>query len=128
MTPPKPDYQSVDAYIASQPEAAQRALEQVRAAVRKGLPKAEEVISYGMPAYKLNSARVLYFAAWKQHYSLYAATASALAKFKNELARYKIQKGTIQFPISEPVPENLIERIAKFRAREVAQTPKSATR
>jgi uncharacterized protein YdhG (YjbR/CyaY superfamily) len=123
MTKTKLD--SVDAYIAAQPEAAQAALNRVRAALRKALPHAEEVISYNMPTYMLNAAPVLHFAGWKHHYSLYAASAAIVAAFTRELAPYKIQKGTISFPLSEPVPVKLIERIAKFRAKELA-APKKA--
>jgi uncharacterized protein YdhG (YjbR/CyaY superfamily) len=73
-----------------------------------------------IPAYKLQGQRVLYFAGWKQHYSLYPATGRVVAAFRKELAPYEISKGTIRFPFSEPVPLKLIERIAKFRAEEVA--------
>lgn len=115
-------YKSVDAYIAAQPEAAQAALKRVRSIVRKAMPGAEEVISYQMPAYRLHGRVALYFGGWKEHYSLFpaGATGSVLAAFKDELAPYKLSKGTIRFGLSEPVPVKLIERIAKFRAREVA--------
>jgi uncharacterized protein YdhG (YjbR/CyaY superfamily) len=62
---------------------------------------------------------MLYFAGWKQHYSLYPATDRVVATFKDELAPYEIRKGTIRFPLSQPVPVKLIARIAKFRAKEV---------
>jgi uncharacterized protein YdhG (YjbR/CyaY superfamily) len=117
----KTRFLSVDEYIAAQPKAVQGALGLVRSIIRKAVPGAEEVISYNMPTYKLHGARLLYFAAWKQHYSLYAATENVMAAFKNELAPYEVIKGTIRFPLSEPVPGKLIERIAKFRAKEVAQ-------
>jgi uncharacterized protein YdhG (YjbR/CyaY superfamily) len=117
----KADFKSVDEYIASQPEAAQRVLRSVRSAIRKAVPGVEELISYKMPTYKLYGARLIFFAGWKQHYSLYPATERLLAEFKVELAPYKVNKGTIRFPLSEPVPVNLIERIVKFRAREVAR-------
>jgi uncharacterized protein YdhG (YjbR/CyaY superfamily) len=112
---------TVDDYIASQPAAVRGILARVRRAIRKGIPRAEEVISYKIPAYKLNGSVVLYFAGWKQHYSLYPAGASILAAFKDELAPYKVEKGTIRFPLSKPVPVKLIERIAKFRAAEAAE-------
>ena len=112
--------QSVDEYIACQPKPLQPVLQQVRAAIRKAVPKAEEAISYGMPTYTLDGRRLLYFAPWKQHYSLYAATPQVLAAFPEELSRYRIDKGTIRFPLSEPVPVRLIGRIAKFRAGEIA--------
>jgi len=116
----KTDFKNVDEYISAQPNAAQVVLVTVRSAIRKALPEAEEVISYKMPAYKLHGGVVLYFAGWKQHYSLYPAGERLVAAFKNELAPYKVSKGTIRFPLSEPVPVKLIERIAKFRAREIA--------
>jgi uncharacterized protein YdhG (YjbR/CyaY superfamily) len=120
----KAGFQSVDEYIAAQPPAARTILERVRGAIREAVPEAQEVISYQMPTYKLNGARLLYFAAWKQHYSLYAATGPVVAAFEAELASYEIDKGTIRFPLSAPVPVKLIGRIAKFRAVEVAQREK----
>jgi uncharacterized protein YdhG (YjbR/CyaY superfamily) len=116
----KTDFKSVDEYIASQPEAVQGILERVRSTVRKAVPGAEEVISYQIPTYKLHGGPVLYFAGWKKHYSLYPATDRLIAAFKEDLAPYAVNKGTIRFPLSEPVPVKLIQRIAKFRAKEVA--------
>ena len=115
----KIEFKSVDEYIAAQPDAVQAVLELVRGAIRKALPRAEEAISYKMPTYELNGEVVLYFAGWKQHYALYAATDSVVAAFKDELAPYEVDKGTIRFPLSKPVPTELIERIARFRAKEV---------
>ena len=115
------DYKSVDEYISAQPEELRDALKRMRSTIRKAVPEAEEVISYKMPTYKLRGNRVLYFAGWKQHYALYAATDSVVAAFKNELAPYEIDKGTIRFPLSAPVPVKLIERIARFRAKEVVE-------
>ena len=116
----KTNFQSVDHYIASQPEAVQAKLRRVRSIIRKAMPDVEEVISYQIPAYKLHGRAALYFAGWKQHYSLYPAGARLTAAFKNDLARYEVSKGTIRFPLSRPVPVKLIERIAKFRAKEIA--------
>lgn len=115
------DSKNVDEYIAAQTEAEQAVLRTVRSAIRGALPKAEEVISYKMPAYKLKGTVVLYFAGWKQHYSLYPAGDRLVAAFKDELAPYKISKGTIRFPLGKPVPAKLIARIAKFRATEIAR-------
>jgi uncharacterized protein YdhG (YjbR/CyaY superfamily) len=116
----KTDFKSVDEYLASQPEAVRSILGRVRGAIRKAVPEAEEVISYQIPTYKLQSGPVLYFAGWKRHYSLYPATGRVIAAFKDELASYEIDKGTIRFPLSQPVPVQLIGRIARFRAKEVA--------
>ncbi len=110
----------VDEYIASQPKATQRLLQRVRSAIRKAVPEAEEVISYKMPAYKLRGRILLYFAGWKEHYSLYPAGSRLAVEFKQELAPYELSEGTIRFPLSGPVPVKLIEDIAKFRAGESA--------
>ncbi len=124
ITVAKTNFKSVDDYIASQPDSIQGILKLVRSTIRKALPKAEEVISYNIPAYKLHGGVVLYFAGWKQHYSLYPAGERLVAAFK-ELASYKINKGTIRFPLSEPVPVKLIAGIAKFRAKEAADRKKA---
>ena len=115
------DYKSVDEYISAQPEELRDALKRMRSTIRKAVPEAAEVISYKMPTYKLRGNRVLYFAGWKRHYALYAATDSVVAAFKDELAPYEVDKGTIRFPLSAPVPVKLIERIARFRAKEVVE-------
>jgi uncharacterized protein YdhG (YjbR/CyaY superfamily) len=121
----KTDFKSVDEYIASQPEVVQGLLERVRSTIRKAVPGATEAISYKIPTYKLHGGPVLYFAGWKQHYSLYPATDHVVAAFKDDLAPHEVNKGTIRFPFSEPVPVTLIERIAKFRAKEVAEREKA---
>ena len=125
----KTDFRSVDEYIASQPEAVQGILERVRRIIRKAVPGAEEVISYKIHTYKLLGDPVLYFAGWRRHYSLYPANERLVAAFKDELAPYEVKKGTIRFPLFEPVPLKLIERIAKFRAKEIVehQKPKATT-
>jgi len=115
----KIEFKSVDEYIAGQHESVRGTLERVRATIRKAVPDAQELISYGMPTYKLSGDRLLYFAVWKQHYSIYAATEQVVAAFRAELSPYEVAKGTIRFPLSEPVPVQLIATIAKFRAKEV---------
>lgn len=117
----KTDFRSVDEYIATHPEEVQAILQRVRGAIRKAVPGAEEVISYQIPAYKLHGSAVLYFAGWKRHYSLYPATDQMVEAFKDDLAPYKVEKGTIRFPLAQAVPVKLIERIAKFRAKEAAE-------
>ena len=116
----KPDFKSVDDYIASQPEAVQPVLTSVRSAIRKAVPAAEEVISYQIPTYKLNGDAVLCFAGWKQHYSLYPVSDHVVAALGEGLAAYRVNKATVRFSLSEPVAVKLIERIAKYRAKEVA--------
>ena len=119
------DFKSVDEYIASRPAAVRSVLKRVRSIIRKAVPKADEVLSYQIPTYKLNGRAVVFFAGWSEHYSLYPSNDRLVAAFKKELAQYEISKGTIRFPLSEPVPVKLIERIAKFRAKEVAEREKA---
>lgn len=121
----KTHFKSVDEYIASLPEAVQAVLKRVRSTIRKAVPGAEEAISYNIPTYKLHGRAVLYFAGWKQHYSLYPCTGHIVAAFKKELAPYAVNKGTIRFPLSEPVPVKLIAGIAKLRAKDVADRQKA---
>src|SRR5437899_4822353 len=120
----KTDFKSVNEYIASKPKEVRLVLKRVRSIIRKAVPAAEELISYQIPVYKLKGVPVLYFAGWKQHYSLYPASDALVAAFRNELAGYELSKGTIRFPLSEPVPVNLIERIAKFRAEQLTMREK----
>jgi uncharacterized protein YdhG (YjbR/CyaY superfamily) len=119
------DFKSVDDYIATKPEAVQAILERVRGAIRKAVPRAKEVISYQIPAYKLDGGTVIFFAGWKEHYSLYPASDRLVKAFKSDLAPYKVSKGTIRFPLDEPVPAKLIADIAKFRAKETLERLKA---
>jgi uncharacterized protein YdhG (YjbR/CyaY superfamily) len=114
----KTDYKSVAEYLATLPKETRAILERVRVTVRKAVPAAEEAISYQIPALKLEGSPVIYFAGWKAHYSVYPATKKVVASFKRELAGYELSKGTIRFPLSEPVPIKLIAAIAKVRAQE----------
>jgi uncharacterized protein YdhG (YjbR/CyaY superfamily) len=111
----------MDEYIAGFPRTVRGVLQRVRRTIRAAVPAAEEAISYKIPAFKLRGRTVLYFAGWKAHYSLYPSTSRLIAAFKEDLAPYEVNgKGTIRFPLSEPVPVRLIAGIAKFRAKEVA--------
>jgi uncharacterized protein YdhG (YjbR/CyaY superfamily) len=124
----KTDFKSVDEYIAAQPEVVQDTLQGIRGIIRKALPEAEEVISYQIPAYKVPGGAAIYFAGWKKHYSVYPATERVVAAFGDELAPYELSKGTIRFPLSEPVPETLIAAIARLRAAEVMEKAKEKKR
>lgn len=79
------------------------------------------MISYQIPAYKLRGRIVIYFAGWKNHYSLYPVTSRLAAAFADGLARYKLGRGTLRFRLGEPVPARVIERIARLLARDVAE-------
>src|SRR5215831_15211543 len=112
---------SVIEYIEAKPKDVQRVLREVRAVIRRAVPAAEETISYQIPAYRINGAWLLFFAGWKEHYSLYPIGSRLQEAFKKELVSYKLSKGTVRLPYSERVPKKLIEKIAKFRAKETAE-------
>ncbi|MGD1119514.1 MAG: DUF1801 domain-containing protein [Dehalococcoidales bacterium] len=109
-------YQTVDEYIKAFPEDVQAILRKMRQTIRLAAPEAKEMISYRMPAYKLNGVLV-YFAAYKSHLGFYP-TASGIEAFKKELAPYKTSKGAVQFPLDSPVPYALVTRIVKFKVQE----------
>jgi uncharacterized protein YdhG (YjbR/CyaY superfamily) len=116
---------SVDEYIAAQPKEVRPKLEQVRAAIRRAVPEAEEGIGYRMPGYKLHGKPMLYFAGFKEHYSLFGASGTFFATLHDELRGYDLRKGTVHFPLTESVPLKLISRIAKLRAAGIAATAKT---
>lgn len=109
---------STDEYISSFPKETQILLQEVRETIKNTAPNANESISYGMPAYKLNGKALVYFAGYKNHIGFYA-TPTGHAEFTEELAKYKQGKGSVQFPINEPMPLDLITKIVKFRVSEV---------
>ena len=119
---------TVKDYIASKPRDVQVLLKKLHGAIVKVVPGAEDVISYQMPGFKLKGIPLIYFAVWKEHFSLYPANDALVENFKEELSGYKRSKGTIRFPLSEPVPFPLIERIAKFRAKQLSALEKGRGR
>ena len=116
---------SVDEYIAAQSVVLRSKLEQVRAAIRRAVPEAVEGIAYRMPGYKLHGKPMLYFAGFKEHYSLFAASGTFFAALEDELKGYELRKGTVHFPLAKPVPAKLISRIAKLRAAGIAAAAKT---
>lgn len=104
---------SVDAYVAGFSDEVQAILNEIRQAIREEAPGADETISYGMPTYKQQGVLV-HFAAWEKHIGFYA-TPSGHEAFKNELAKYKQGKGSVQFPLDDSMPFDLIRRIVRFR-------------
>lgn len=109
----------IDDYISRFPAEARAILENVRAAIRAAAPDAKEVISYQMPAFKQGGILV-YFAAWKEHIGLYPPISGDEA-LEKAVARYAGPKGNLQFPLDEPIPYDLIERIVKSRVRQAAE-------
>jgi uncharacterized protein YdhG (YjbR/CyaY superfamily) len=115
--------ENIDEYISRFPKETQKKLEQFRATIRKNAPKATEVISYGIPAFKLNGMLV-WFAAFTHHIGFYPRV-SGIEAFKKELSVYKGAKGSVQFPLDQPLPIALITKIVKFRVKENVQLSKT---
>jgi uncharacterized protein YdhG (YjbR/CyaY superfamily) len=113
---------NTDSYIDSFPTKTQRMLEQLRLIIQETAPEAEEKISYGMPAYKLNGMLV-YFAGYAKHIGFYPGVACIIA-FKDDLSGYKTSKGTVQFPLDKPLPAALIAEMVRFRIEENLQRKK----
>ncbi len=107
---------TIDEYIAGFPPDVQEILEKIRLTIRKAAPDAEEAISYQMPTFKLKG-NLVHFAAFKSHIGFYPVP-TGIEKFKKELARYEQGKGSVQFPLDQPIPYDLISRIVKFRVKE----------
>lgn len=108
---------STEEYISNFPKETQLLLEEVRKTIINAAPEAEESISYGMPAYKLYKKPLVYFAGYENHIGFYA-TPTGHSEFAKELSKYKQGKGSVQFPINEPLPLELIKRIVQFRVEE----------
>ena len=109
--------QSIDEYIAKSPQQARKPLQLVRLTVRKAASAAEETISYGMPAFKYKGKVIIYFAGYKNHIGVYATPSGHLA-FQKELSAYKRGRGSVQFPLNQPMPLDLISRIVRFRMKQ----------
>ncbi len=109
---------SIDEYITSFSENTAAVLNQLRSLINKIAPKALESISYGMPAFKVNGKPLIYFAGYKNHIGLYALPNTHKA-FSLQLAKYKQGKGSVQFPLREPLPLQLITKIIKYRLKEL---------
>jgi uncharacterized protein YdhG (YjbR/CyaY superfamily) len=111
----------VQAYMAATPPAARRELKKIREAILAAAPGAEEHFSYRMPGFRLNGKTLIWYAAWKNHVSVYPMTDGIRKRFASELEGYKMSKGTVQFPLTEPIPLALIKKLVKGRAAELLQ-------
>ncbi len=107
---------AIDQYISDFPENVRELLEQMRVTIRKAAPEAEEIISYGMPAFK-QQGNLVYFAGYKHHIGFYPSS-SGISEFQKDFAGYKNSKGAVQFPLDQPLPLELVTKIVKFRVKE----------
>ncbi len=114
-------YQNVDDYMAQLPDDRRAVMEQLRSTIRAAAPDATEVISYNMPAFKLNGRFFVSYEAYKRHYSLFPWGDAMVEELGAEIQGYAVGKGTIRFPADEPIPLELVTRIVEFRHREVEQ-------
>jgi len=112
-------FKTIDEYINMFPEDVRMILNELRQTVREAAPQAEETINYQMPTFTLNG-NLVHFTAFKNHIGFYP-TPTRIEMFKQELAPYKGAKGSVQFPIGQPLPLSLIRRIVEFRVKENAE-------
>lgn len=108
---------SIDEYIAGFPPETQKVLEELRALIKASAPDATETISYAIPTFDLNGKHLVHFAGYAGHVGLYPAP-SGLEAFKKDLKPYKSGKGSVQFPLGQPLPKDLIRRIVEFRVEQ----------
>ena len=120
MNTEKPE--NIDKYIAGFSKETQQILEEIRTTIKKAAPAAAEKISYGMPTFTLGGKNIVHFAAFKNHLGFYA-TPTGHETFKEELSSYKQGKGSVQFPLNEPMPLDLIGRIVKYRVKQNENQP-----
>lgn len=120
MNESKVQFSNIDEYIALFPEEIQVILAKIRQIIKENAPEASEKISYQMPTFFLNG-NLIHFAAFKNHIGLYP-TPTGIDAFKEELSKYKGAKGSVQFPLDQPIPYDLIKRIVLYRVAESAKT------
>jgi uncharacterized protein YdhG (YjbR/CyaY superfamily) len=116
VKPDAPEPTTIDEYIAAFPPGVRKLLEEVRKTIREAAPSASEAIRYRVPTFTLNG-NLVHFAACARHVGFYP-TPSAIEKFRRELSAWKGAKGSVQFPLDEPMPLALIDRIVRFRVKE----------
>jgi uncharacterized protein YdhG (YjbR/CyaY superfamily) len=115
----------VRAYLASLSPEVRRDLQKIRASIRSAAPGAEEHFSYGIPGFKLDGQPLVWYAAWKNHVSLYPMTAGIQRKHATDLKRYEVSKGTVRFPLATAPPVGLVKRLVKARIGELRKKDKA---
>jgi len=113
----------IDEFIAGYPRETQTLLRQLHSTIKRAVPNAEEVISYGIPTFNLNGRHLVYFSAFKNNIGFYP-TSSGIEAYKKEVSKYKWAKGSVQFPLDKPLPLGLVAKIVKFRVKEILEAKK----
>jgi uncharacterized protein YdhG (YjbR/CyaY superfamily) len=114
----RPQFESMDEYIAAAPEHVRPILEEMRQTIHEAAPEAVEAIAYQIPTFRLDGRNLVHFAAFRNHIGFYP-TSSGIAAFEGELSPYGTSRGTVRFPLGEPIPYDLVRRIVAFRVSEV---------
>jgi uncharacterized protein YdhG (YjbR/CyaY superfamily) len=117
MTEQRSTATDIDAYIAQFPAETQQVLQEMRKLIRANAPGATETMSYAIPTFDLNGRHLVHFAGYSRHIGFYPIPTGTEA-FKEELSRFKTGKGSVQFPLDQPLPRDLIRRIVEFRVKE----------
>jgi uncharacterized protein YdhG (YjbR/CyaY superfamily) len=122
MASPKRKLTTIDEYLADANPDQRRTLNKLRAIVRAAAPEAQECISYGIPAFRLNGRPLVFFAAWTNHCSLYPGNSVILKHFRDDLKDFEIRKGTIRFLPNRPLPIALVKKLVKARVADVTDS------
>jgi uncharacterized protein YdhG (YjbR/CyaY superfamily) len=122
MASPKRKLATIDEYLADVNTDQRRTLNKLRAIVRAAAPEAQECISYGIPAFRLNGRPLVFFGAWTNHCSLYPANSAILKHFRDDLKDFEIRKGTIRFLPNSPLPIALVKKLVKARVADVTDS------
>ncbi len=123
MAADRQHFESIDEYINTFPAEVRKILTSIRRTIKEAAPEAQEAIKYQMPTFTLYGGNLVHFAAFKHHIGFYP-TPTGIEEFKKDLSRYKGAKGSVQFPLDQPMPLPLIRRIVKYRVKEIAERQK----
>ncbi len=118
MGPIENKVSNIDDYISKFPKQTKDILEEIRTIVNVMVPDAEEFISYGIPTFRLNGKNLVHFAGYEHHIGFYP-TSTGIDAFRSEISKFKHAKGSVQFPLDDPIPYELIRKMVRFRIEEI---------